>query len=633
MFKFMFKLKRQTNYWLLAVGAIFALASSIAFAEPAQFIIKFKPSAKSTIAKERVNFLRNALNEPLREVRSMFNGAQVVVVDRVLTSAQIVEVSQRLNSLAELEYAELDRVLYRLPEPKIDGNERRLSQARIASNASKATGNTLPNDLLYPNQWELDGSPGSINASAAWDMTRGSANIVVAILDTGIAAHTQLAGRVLPGYDFVATDRDGTNTRANDGDGRDADPSDPGDWVTSDDTARLSANPEIGDNGSCSISPSSWHGTRVAGIVAANANDGVDIAGVDWAAKILPVRVLGKCGERTSDVADGVAWAAGVDIAGIPKNVNPAHVINLSLGATGECSQTMQSAMAAAFKQGTTRAIVISAGNSNSNFSTATPANCPLAISVAANGISGAKASYSSFGAVTITAPGGDGNAPFNSLSNAGTTVPESQTLRRGAGTSFSSPIVSGVISLMLSVNPDLSANQVRSILIQSSRSFVNTTCTFESCGGGLVDAANAVTLAKQVRGEGAGALPTRGFASNLTDIWYSPDESGWGINITHHINSPRQAVFAVLYTYNEAGQPTWFTLPGATWISDRDLTGAMYTATGPEVSVSMFDKNAVRVAPSGSARISFTSDSTATLNVQLKDGKTIVKKIQRLSF
>ncbi len=629
----MFKLKRQINYWSSAIGVTFALVSSITFAEPAQFIIKFKPSAKSTIAKERVNFLRDALNEPLREVRSLFNGAQVVAVDRVLTPTQIIEVSQRLNSLAELEYAEVDRMLYRLPEPRIDTKEKLTNQLRKFNLANLTNGNTRPNDPRYASQWELDGSPGSINASAAWDMTRGSANIVVAILDTGITVHTQLTGRLLPGYDFVATDRDGTNTRANDGDGRDSDPSDPGDWVTSADIARLSANPEIGDNGTCSSSSSSWHGTRVAGIVAANANDAVDIAGVDWAAKILPVRVLGKCGERTSDVADGVAWAAGVDIPSAPKNVNPAHVINLSLGASGECSQTMQSAMAAAFKQGTTRAIVIAAGNSNSNFSAFTPANCPLAISVAANGITGAKASYSSFGAVTITAPGGDGNAPFNGLSNAGTTIPTTQTLRPGVGTSFSSPIVAGVISLMLSVNPDLSANQVRSILIQSSRSFVNTTCTFENCGGGLVDAANAVTLAKQLRGEGAGTLPTRGFGSNLTDIWYSPDESGWGINITHHINSPQQGVFAVLYTYNEAGQPTWFTLPGATWISDRDLTGAMFTATGPAVNISSFNKNAVRVVPSGSAKISFTSDSAAKLSVQLNDGKIVTKTIQRLRF
>ena len=161
-----------------------------------------------------------------------------------------------------------------------------------------------------------------------------------------------MAGRILPGYDFVSDP-----VIANDGDGRDGDASDPGDWI-----ARSDLTDSQTFDG-CDIAISSWHGTSIAGIIAANTNDGVWTAGIDWSVKILPVRVLGKCYGDDSDIIDGLAWAAGLSVPGVPPNPTPAQVINVSLGEQGECAPAYQQVIASALAHGVTRAIIASAGN------------------------------------------------------------------------------------------------------------------------------------------------------------------------------------------------------------------------------------------------------------------------------
>ena len=273
---------------------------------------------------------------------------------------------------------------------------------------------TLPNDPLFSagpavnlqtitggpevGQWYLraptDLFRSATNAQAAWAKSTGT-GVVVAVLDTGVLAnHVDLAGQVLAGYDFV---RDvGT---ANDGDGRDADASDPGDWITA-------AEDASGPYKNCGQGDSSWHGTHVAGIVAAATNNGIGMAGLAHGAKVLPVRVLGKCGGYDSDITAGMLWAAGIEQAGLPGSVTPAKVLNLSLGGEGTCTAAYQEAIASVTARGVV--VVAAAGNSVGR-AVGTPANCPGAIAVAGVRHAGSKVGCSDLGPeIAIAAPGGN---------------------------------------------------------------------------------------------------------------------------------------------------------------------------------------------------------------------------------
>ena len=150
---------------------------------------------------------------------------------------------------------------------------------------------------------------------------------------------------------------------ANDGNGRDSDPHDPGDWVFTGDCPFYTPN-----------KPSSWHGTHVAGTIGARSNNGVGVAGVNWVSPIVPVRVLGKCGGYSSDIADGIRWAAGLSVAGVPANPYPARVLNLSLGGQHPCYSFLQNAITNANAAGAV--VVVSAGNSNQNAAAFSPASC-----------------------------------------------------------------------------------------------------------------------------------------------------------------------------------------------------------------------------------------------------------------
>ncbi len=341
--------------------------------------------------------------------------------------------------------------------------------------------------------WYLQNTDAAVSAFAAWDITTGSSSVVVAVVDTGILPHPDLAGRILPGYDFISDVK-----VANDGNGRDPDPSDPGDWVTDADLQ----DPDFSD---CTVENSSWHGTAVSGIVAANADNALFTAGMSWGAKILPVRALGKCGGYDSDILDGAAWAAGLAVPGVPANPNVAQVINLSLGGLGDapCSAGYNALLARLLSPTGTRAIVAAAGNDNDNADLNTPSSCPATIAVAATTTSGKRAPYSNFGAsVAIAAPGGSGKSGSTLilvLINGGTTVPnDAYGVAALAGTSFSTPIVAGVVSLMLSVAPNLTPTQVRSILASTAKPFPDgSDCTTTTCGAGIVNAQAAVAAAQ----------------------------------------------------------------------------------------------------------------------------------------
>jgi serine protease len=345
----------------------------------------------------------------------------------------------------------------------------------------------IPNDLLLSQQWSLGDGVGGIRASQAWDLTPSGA-VTVAVVDTGIRPHPDLEGKYVSGYDMV-----NNNFVAVDGDGRDADPADPGD---------ADIDFDCPDSGSVY---SSWHGTHVAGILAARANNGEGIAGVAPDARIQSIRALGRCGGFVVDIADSIRWAAGVPIAGVPTNANPAKVVNLSLGGSGPCGSDYQSAIDAAIARGVV--VVVAAGNEEQPASLHRPANCKGVIAVAASNLLGDLSSYSNFGPeVAISAPGGDfGNLPgVLSTLNGGGTQPAVPSYAAYSGTSMAAPHVAGVVALMLARDPSLTPGQVLNKLKASSRAFPpGSACAgaVEACGAGLLDAANAVASVTVNRG------------------------------------------------------------------------------------------------------------------------------------
>lgn len=380
---------------------------------------------------------------------------------------------------------------------------------------------TLPDDPLYDLQWQLgstETSLAALNLPGAWDLTIGSSDVVVAIIDTGVRFDNQeITGRLLPGYDFVSGINDFRSRqrvpdtlnyiKSHDGDGRDSDASDPGDGVD----ASLSHTMQEEDL-TCPQQESTWHGTAMASLVAANGNDGYGMTGVDWSARILPVRAIGKCGGRRSDLLDAIRWSAGVSDPVLPHNPTPARIINLSLGIDDACTGADQQAIDDAVANG---AIIVAAvGNLGRDLDQApsSPTHCNNVLGVTAVDSYGYRASYSSFGLdADVAAPGGEGpegdNRPILIATNDGYLDPvPGDSHRYTTGTSVASPLVAGVISLMLSVNPQLSNAEIRALLKDSSRAFpnaknhnvesTNAPCTKQTCGSGLVDANAAVMAA-----------------------------------------------------------------------------------------------------------------------------------------
>jgi serine protease len=331
----------------------------------------------------------------------------------------------------------------------------------------------VPNDKLYTSQWHYP----AMNLPATWDEETGAARtVVVAVVDTGIKPHPDLVDRLLPGADTIS---DPAN--AGDGNGVDTNPNDEGKDVP---------------NGE-----SSWHGTHVAGTIAATTNNNNGVAGVNWGAKIVPVRVLGREGGSSFDIAAGIRWAAGASVPGLPNNVNPAKVINMSLGGPGSPNSTFQDAINEAQARGAI--VVIAAGNSNEDATNTRPCNQQNVICVGAVGFSGKRASYSNYGApVDVVAPGGEMREDLNGdkypdgvLSTAYDQAAVPQPVYSFEnGTSMATPHVAGLVSLMVAVNPTLTQQQAETILKATASPAGQ--CN-EGCGAGAVNAQAAVLSAR----------------------------------------------------------------------------------------------------------------------------------------
>ena len=482
---------------MLVAFALAALTAAPAFAQSArpadvtdQIIVKWRES-NATVAKsvpQRASKLTSTAGIALQHKRNGWGKTEVYKLDRMMAKGELQTVLDRLNADPDVEYAVADK--------------RRFAQL-------------LPSDPMVVDQWYLQSTEvAATRTDQAWDVTTGNSATVVAVLDTGVRPeHPDLIGKLLPGADFIAEP-----IIANDGDGRDSDASDAGDWVAPSDRTGILTN--------CDTGPSSWHGTRVSSLIAAATNEGQGMAGLGWNARILPVRVLGKCGGRDSDIIDAMVWAAGLPVDGMPTNQFPANIINLSLGGDGACTANYQ----AAVDRITAAGVLVVASVGNEGVAVGTPANCDGVLGVSGLRHAGTKVGYSSLG------PGADIGAPAGNCVNTtvtdatpcvysilaaidtGTTVPVSpgytdRVNRPNFGTSFSAPLVSGAVALLHAVNPSLSPAQYSAVIMGTSNPFPTTSatttaicrvpttfvqgeeciCTTATCGAGMLNTAAAV--------------------------------------------------------------------------------------------------------------------------------------------
>lgn len=342
---------------------------------------------------------------------------------------------------------------------------------------SSSTATVPANDLYFPLQWYLNGKNG-ISMPTAWKYSKGDGDKVVAVIDTGIRPHQQIdkaltrnADGSIYGYDFVSE-----LANAADGDGEDSNPNDEG-----------------GD----SSGGNAFHGTHVAGIIASE-HDFVGSAGIAPNVKLLPIRALGKDGGTIGDLIKAVNWAAGVKISGVVPNRYRVSVINLSLGAKElvPCSGAYASIFDAAIAKGIT---VIAAAGNEGRASLSFPGNCESVITVVATQALGDRASYSNYGQGTLlSAPGGEFNigsteAPESRGGIISTSVDPANLpiYRLSEGTSMATPIVSGVVALMYSMQPNITPARVKAILQESVRPFAPTSncAIIGGCGAGIINA------------------------------------------------------------------------------------------------------------------------------------------------
>jgi serine protease len=492
---------------------------------------------------------------PLQKSRQMTPSMHVLFLQREFYGAEVETALAQLRADPAVQFAAVDGRRYPLAAPAPVTPNDPLFQPTPAGNPP-ATG-----------QWYL-GAPNptvtvegvatqdlsATNAVAAWGITTGSTGVVIADVDTGVNFdHPDLlragqGGRLLPGYDFVGQDYDATSGKAlgtfltaNDGDGWDPDPSDPGDWIAQSDIGSFFTTTNCGDpSQSGGLIGSSWHGTRVMGVLGALTNNSLGVAGMNWNSWLLPVRALGKCGGYDSDIITGIQWATGMAVTGVPANPYPADIVNLSLG--GDTTACSASAYQTPLQGVTAMGVLVVIAAGNSSGATENPGNCGA--SVANGGVAGViavaglrnvgtKVGYSSAGPeVGIAAPAGNcinstGNClrSIDTTVNEGTTVPTTSgytnEVNANLGTSFATPIVAGVASLMRSVNGNLTPAQLVARLESSSTAFptppqgTTTICptadpntgecycpqpsagTPGQCGAGMVNALAAVQAAQ----------------------------------------------------------------------------------------------------------------------------------------
>jgi serine protease len=469
-----------------------------------------------------VSGLAQRTSVPMASSRQITPSMHVLFLQKTLYGADVDAVLKSLRADPAVQFADVDQRRY----------PHALPDDPLFAPASGASGQWY---MLTPSSSTimLDGNAtmdlSATDAVSAWAITTGSSGTVIADVDNGVRFdHPDLlragfGGRLLPGYDFVDQDLSkttgdglGTYLIANDGDGWDPDPSDPGDWINSTDQQN-----SLFPAADCPIADSSWHGTRVVGVLGALTDNDAGIAGMTWKPYILPVRALGKCGGYDSDIIAGMQWSAGMSVQGAPDNPYPADIINLSLGGSSKCLSDYQSVISTLSGMGVL--IVASAGNGGASVDA--PGNCPGVLAVAGLRNVGTKVGYSSFGPeVGIAAPAGNcvetSGACLRSIdttTNLGLTTPGTNgytdQINFNLGTSFSAPIVSGIAALMRAVNANLTPAQLIARIESSASPFPQPAglpqcptlssdgsgecaCVRGQCGTGMINALSAVKAA-----------------------------------------------------------------------------------------------------------------------------------------
>lgn len=465
-----------------------------------------------TSVKDQVGQLSRMTGLSMRHLRTMSNDAHIIQLSKLVDIHTSTSLLNIIAQHPDVEFAEFDAWMF----PSIE-----------------------PNDPYYTNDmlWGLNNTWG-IRAPSAWNYTTSDASVTVAVIDTGITSHSDLDANILPGYDFISinywcsnwvydsidntyycNDEDVISGpyMANDGDARDNNPSDPGDYITG--AENIDPNgyfygcgywEENPDNPgyyrpSDQLYPSSWHGTHVAGTIGAVGNNNNGVTGVAYNTSILPVRVLGKCGGYTSDIVDGMLWAAGFSVPDVPDNPNPAQVLNLSLGGYGACPYNGAYQLAIDQITAAGKTVVVAAGNNDDNSNKYSPASCYDVISVAATGFYGQITSYSNYGSlISISAPGGgvvwtgteNVYVPIYSTLNSGTSTPGSEDYAGYQGTSMATPHVAGIVALMYSIDPDIRYRSAKDTIRGTATRFPSghNFCLLAGlCGSGIANANKSI--------------------------------------------------------------------------------------------------------------------------------------------
>ena len=436
------------------------LFSQYVFADrsnPYRIIVKLKnmPKIASLAAiKPHLNDLEETLDLKINKVVPMAGGAYILIFE----PDQIQQLAEKTRTTTDVAFNNLIQSLANKDDMIFVVQDRIVQLDHVKRHFFTQP----PANISHDDQWDQRNIPESpsaidpwgVNLAKAWDITKGE-NVVVAVIDTGIAHNNDLNGNILPGYNFYDYNNDNT---------------------------------DYGDQ-------TYYNGTHVAGIIAAN---GV-IFGMAPKTKIVPILVL-KPDAYDSDIVNSMYWAVNEIIPDIPENPHPAKVLNLNVWARGQCSQLYQDAIDMVKSKGAT--VVFSATSGNENAQNVYPANCKNAITVAATNYGGIRALYSNYGSsITIAAPGGMTRVP-NDENGILSTIKDGYIYYEG--TSMAAPHVAGIAALIYSIKPNATPSQVQSLLTSTVHKFfvppshIEFDCTgTKTCGAGIVDAYAAVKAAQ----------------------------------------------------------------------------------------------------------------------------------------